>query len=197
MSKRLHSLLATAIWAGLMTLSVFAEQQPTPVILARTDVPNSFIPQAEVRLVRRGEEMVVQSVILPRFPGRVLKKIATNEQENWPNDPNAQTYLATLERAFGIYRDEHDMKTTALVIDFVAGEESTRIDFYFAPACRKEDGITMKPDTIWKSLRLSEAYIQKNQEYILIDAFGDEASEHIKTLQTHRNALHGKTNPQP
>jgi hypothetical protein len=142
-----------------------------------------MIPQAEVRLVRRGEEMVVQSAILPRFPNKVRKKILASEQQNWPGSPDAHAYVAALEDAFETYAKEHDRKTTALVIDFVSSADRSRVDFLFAAAVRNQEGITIQTAPVWRSLDLSDDYIRKNQENILVDAFGKNADALIKTLR--------------
>jgi len=184
MPKPLLNALILASVFGINALQGFAGEMPTAVILARTDVPNSIVPQAEVRLVRRGGEMIVQSVILPRFPGKVRNKITTAEQKNWPGNVDAAAYVAALEEAFAEYAEAHDSKTTALIIDFVSSAESTRVDFLFATALRDKSGITIQPSAVWRSLDLSDYYVTKNQEYILIDAFGKQADTLIKILRT-------------
>ena len=184
MPKPLLNALILASVFGINALQGFAGEMPTAVILARTDVPNSIVPQAEVRLVRRGGEMIVQSVILPRFPGKVRNKITTAEQKNWPGNVDAAAYVAALEEAFAEYAEAHDSKTTALIIDFVSSAESTRVDFLFATAVRDKSGITIQPSAEWRSLDLSDYYVTKNQEYILIDAFGKQADTLIKILRT-------------
>lgn len=168
----------------LLAFRGFAEEAQTAVILARADVPNSIIPQAEVRLVRHGEEMVVQSAILPRFSNKVRNKIVSSEQMNWPGNANAEAYVAALEEAFLEYSKAHDSKTTALIIDFVSSAKTARVDFIFAAASRGRQGITIQPAPVWRSLDLSDDYIMKNQEYILKDAFGRQADALIKILRT-------------
>lgn len=197
MPKRLHSNLSMILTAGVLIFQAFAGEAPDFVILARTDVPNRMLPQAEIRMIRRGPERVVQSAILPRFPNKVMQKITTSEQKNWPGNPNADTYVATLKEAFKVYQEQHDRKTTALVIDFVSSTNSTRVDFCFAPATRNDSGILLQPATVWESLDLSPDYVKKNQEYILIDAFGKEASEHIKTLRSNLDTANENSNSTP
>jgi hypothetical protein len=184
MSKPLLNVLTVVATTVLLSAQGFTEEAETAFILARTDVPNSIIPQAEVRLVRRGEEMIVQSVLLPRFPNKVRNKISSSEKENWPGNTDADAYMAALEDAFLEYSNVHDSKTTALIIDFVSSANSTRVDFTFAAAARGKQGITIQPAPVWRSLDLSDGYIMKNQEYILMDAFGKQADALIKTLRT-------------
>lgn len=187
MLKRLHRPLAILFVAGFIADPASADDVQRSEILARTVVPNSMIPQAEIRLVRRGEETIVQSAIWPSFPGKVLKKITRSEKKNWPGDANAEAYIAALKMAFDIYEKQHDRKTTALVIDFTSAGDHTRVDFYFAAASRSDSGIRIQSAAAWKSLKLSPGYVEKNQEYILLDAFGKEAHQHIRTLRSIRN----------
>lgn len=149
----------------LIVLPVFGD-----TVLARTEVPNSLIPQGEVRLVERGAETVVQSIIQTRFPGRVLAKIVKSERENWPGNAEMERYVAALEAAFSEYGTLQ--KDAVLAIDFVAGPGGTRVDFFFPPGTNT-----------WRSLPLSPAYVQRNQECILADAFGKKSAEVIQTLR--------------
>jgi hypothetical protein len=162
MMKCLHYNL---ILSALLAAPVFGEE----TILARTDVPNRFIPQGEIRLIDRSTEVVVQSAIKTRYPGKVFSKISKSEKKNWPGNPEMETYLSALEAAFAEY--EKREKGTVLAIDFTAGPGGTRVDIRFPPA------------PVWRSLRLSAAYVQKNQEYILADAFGKKADAVIKKLR--------------
>ena len=135
-------------------------------VLAAAKMPNRIIPQAEIRLIKRGEDVAVESIIQTRFPGKVHSKIVKSEQTNWPGHSDAAAYLAALEEAFMKYK-----KDTVLTICFIAGPGGTRVDFRFPPA------------PAWRSLPLSAAYVQKNQEYILADAFEYNAADIIQTLR--------------
>jgi len=135
-------------------------------ILARAEVPNGIIPQAEIRLIERDSEMVVQSLIQTRFPEKVRSKIVKSEQANWPGHADVAAYITALEAAFARYE-----KRSMLAIDFVSGPGGTRVDFSFPPA------------PVWRSLPLSAAYVQRNQEHILADAFGKETEDVVHVLR--------------
>ena len=51
------------------------------LVIARAYVPNSIIPQGEVRLLSRGGETTVQTVLHTRFAKRVKNSIISNL--NW------------------------------------------------------------------------------------------------------------------
>lgn len=154
----------------LLSLLLIAFPSFSDSILARIEVPNRFIPQGEVFLRDRGTEVVVQSVFQTRFPGKVLQKITENERKNWPGNAEMESYLAVLEAAFAEY--DHHATGSTLVIDYVAGPGIARVDFIFPPA------------PVWRSLPLSAAYIQKNQEHILTEAFGKKSEAIIAQLRT-------------
>ena len=80
-----------------------------------------------------------------------------------------ETYLTALEAAFAEY--EKCEKGTVLAIDFTSGPGGTRVDISFPPA------------PVWRSLPLSAAYVQRNQEYILADAFGKETEGVVQMLR--------------
>ena len=122
----------------------------------------------------------------------MLKKIVKSEQANWPDNREAQEYIAVLTEAFRVYKKEYDLDTTALVVDFVSAPGTARIDFRFAEAVRNNTGIVLQPSAVWRSLALSDHYIRKNQEHILADAFGNEAESLIKLLEKTTEKDHGK-----
>ena len=68
MMKCLHYSLTLS---ALLAAPVFGAE----TILAQADVPNRFIPQGEIRLIDRSTEVVVQSAIKTRYPGKVLSRI--------------------------------------------------------------------------------------------------------------------------
>lgn len=160
MSKLLPNLIA----AALLAFPVFGDS-----VLYRTRVPNAIIPQGEVQLVVRDRKTIVRSVIQTRFPEKVLAKIIKSEKRNWPDHPEMKTYIAALKKAFDEYAKRD--RETALIIDFIAGPDGAQVD------------INLPSATIWCSLPLSEKYVQKNQEYILADAFGKESDAVIAALR--------------
>lgn len=153
-----------SLLALLPALAGYAEADR---ILHRTKVPNAVVPQGEVRLLVRGKETVVQSAVKTRFPDRVLKKIRTSEEQNWPDSPERKTYIEALEKAFR--EGAAAGGKTQLTIDFISGPDGTRVEL------RRADG------SLCCTLALKADYVMKNQSYILADAFGAD-SEAVKTL---------------
>jgi len=140
------------------------------ILLARAKVPNTLMKQAEISLIERGNEVIVQIQIDTLFPKKIHKKTIKTERENWGENSDMEAYLVGLDAAFAEY--EKQKKTKPLLIEFVAVANGYRADFRFSP------------DTIWHSVPLSANYVQKNQEHILRKAFGKKANGFIQKLRT-------------
>jgi hypothetical protein len=174
---------------------VAADGVPATVeIVARADVPNSVVPQGEVRLARQGDDTIVRSILQTRFLKRAQNRIIGKERQNWGDHADATAYLEALAAAFVEYeaRKADAGKHVALAIDFIDGPRSARVDFSFPPVSRDEHGYHTPPADAWRSLALSRAYVRRDQELILADVFEKRATALIERLQTYR-ALQGET----
>ena len=170
------------------TLVGFGNPLDNTVILARAYVPNGLFPQGEVRLIQRGSETIVQSVLQTRFVKRVRDHIAKNEQNNWRQHPDAAAYLRSLDEAFLEYqnRKESGKNEVALAIEFIDAPNAARVDFSFPMMSQDKHGFHVQPTKIWKSLKLSSDYIRKDQEHILVDAFKKRAADPLDHLHAYR-----------
>lgn len=181
------------ILAGFLALAAPARTETG--ILARTDVPNTVLKQSEVRLVLRNEDTVVQTILHTRFQNLVKKRITSNERKHWPDSQEATRYLAALEQALEQYasRKRQAQGPLGLVIDFVDGIESDRVDFSFVSVSPGRDGYIVGQAVLWRSLGLSQEYIRRNQEYIVVDVFGKEAADvlgKLKDLRLSQGRVH-------
>lgn len=165
------------------------EYSPDIKIIARTYVPNALLPQGEIRLVIHGEDVVVQSVLHTGFPGRVERKIVQSEDLNWGDDPDAQAYVTALKAGFLEYkkRKTEASETQSFTIDFVCARGVSRVDFSFPKITKTKWGFHIDGVEAWQSLPLSSTYVQKNQRYILTDAFGKQAGEILNKLAELQN----------
>ena len=172
---------------GLRAMSA-GEMPDGDVIVARAFVPNAMLPQGEVRLLRRGRETIVQSVLHTRFGNRVKHRISGNERRNWGEHPDALAYMSALDGAFAEYEKNKDTsaRDVALSIDFVDHVDASRVDFSFPPVSRDKHGFHIEAAPVWRSLDLSADYVRKNQEYILADTFNKDADELIEHLRAHQ-----------
>ena len=154
----------------LAFLLLAATAHASDTILAQAKVPNALIAQAEVFLIERGSEILVQTRIDTLFPNKVRNKIIQSERKNWGKNIDMEAYLVALNAAFAEY--EKQKREKPLVIEFIAITNGYRADFRFSS------------DTVWRSIPLSASYLQKNQEYILRKAFGKKADGLIQKLRT-------------
>ena len=181
--------LRNAVLILLCVLAFTARAQADLMVLARASVPNAALKQGEVRLVQRDGDTIVQTVLHTRFPNLVKKRIAGNEQKNWADNPDAASYLAALDDALEQYalRKRATEEPVALVIDFVDGLNSDRVDFSFGPVGQDDDGYAVRQAVLWRSLSMSMDYVRRNQEYILADTFRKEAADVLEKLWNARS----------
>ena len=186
--SRIALVTASLAW-GLVGQSAAVPSSATaaaPTLVARTRVPNAIIPQGEVRALRSGDTETVQSVLLTRHAKRVQRHIAKQEHASWGDDPSAMSYLEELDLAIGEYlrRRESDGKTMALSISFVSTPHTAHVEFAFAHALASRAGLELRSATVWRRLSLPKTYVDKNQEYILADAFKDGSAAVLAALRT-------------
>ena len=162
---------------------------------ARVDVPNAVLKQGEVHLVLRDGDTIVRTILHTRFQNLVKKRIVGNEKKNWPGSQEAASYLAALEQALKRYasRKKEAEGPVGLVIDFVDGRHSDRVDFSFASVGPGKDGYTVDRTELWRSLAFSKSYIRRNQEHIVGDVFGGDAGKVLAELQRVRSGQAGGT----
>jgi hypothetical protein len=71
------------------------------VVVDRAFVPSAERPQGEVRIVRRGDAVVVQTLLYTRVLKRIVRAIGDKERRNWPagaaGHDDMERYLAALE----------------------------------------------------------------------------------------------------
>jgi hypothetical protein len=159
-------------------------------VLARANVPNAVLKQGEVRVVVRDGETIVQTILHTRYQRLVRNRIERNETKNWPDRPEAAVYMAALEQALEHYalKKRESAEPVGLVIDFVDGPESDRVDFRVVSVGRGTDGYTVDQGELWRSLRFPQDYIRRNQEHIVEDVFGREATVVLDVLQRARSS---------
>ena len=66
-------------------------------VMARSYVPEAEKPVGEVRLIRRGDANVVQTLLYTKVLSRVVAEIRKKELANWPDDPGRSEALRYVE----------------------------------------------------------------------------------------------------
>jgi len=146
-------------------------------VQASTVIPDPVRKVGEVRLLSRGDGVVVQTLLSTKLLSRVIAEIRKKEQRNWPPDePAVRDYLAALEAA----RQTVEKRDSAadrvdrrrrLLIEFVADDADATVlvgTFRFAT-----DGADRSPREreIFATLALPRPYILRNVRLILADSF--------------------------
>ncbi len=180
--------LMLALLACTWTSGAESRGSDEAVMIARADVPNALIPQGEVQLFGRRGETIVQTVLHTRFPTRVKNSIIRKERTNWGVHPDAGTYIRNLSDAFSEYkkRRKTGSKDVALVIRFITGSGSSRVDFSFSALLHSKRGFHIQPADVWRSVSFAEDYIRRNQAYIVRDVFKKRAEELLNRLHEDR-----------
>lgn len=156
-------------------------------VVQRAFVPSPERRVGEVRVLRRGEATVVQTLLHSKLLSRVLGEIRRKERANWPGDADAERYVAALESA-------QQTLFRRLPADPRTGDRRQKlwIDFVLAPGVAligvgafemlEADGElrVVRRETL-ALLEPARAYVARNQRLIVADSFGleDAAAERL------------------
>ena len=198
-AARVAIVLLAAGWFGMPVAARGATAEPAArpdtgddVVVDRAFVPSEQRPQGEVRLVRRGGHVVVQTILYTRVLKRVLSNIAGKEKRNWPagteGHADSERYMAALEEfrkgaatarqgaGDGGSGDSGDAaaasdRRVTMIIEFVDAGESTIVtlggvdlegDGGAVRVVRRRTPVVLKP---------SATYVRRNMRLIVADAF--------------------------
>lgn len=142
-------------------------------------VPSRWLPQGEVLLLRRGDAVVMQTVLFSSYLDRVVAEIRRKEQALWPpgrqGHADSERYLDALAAAReGIRRDAGQdrpgRQRQKLLIEFILSGRAALLAL-FEPDIEEKDGhyrVTAKrPISV---LDLSPVYVRGNIYEIAWDA---------------------------
>jgi hypothetical protein len=120
-----HSLLGglLALWLPCLsfTSDAPAHQKPADEIIERASIRARGRSHGEVRLVRRGPALVLQTLLVTRNLARVATQIRDNEATNWPEDSwghaESRRYRDALDRevASVLAREQSDRNRRLLI----------------------------------------------------------------------------------
>lgn len=157
-------------------------------VLERAPVPSRVLRQGEVRLVQRGSNIVVQTILFTRYLPRVSRAIMQKEVRNWPpGDADAAHFRDALAQAVqAVLRDAAGEGRVALGFDFVCGPNAAEVTFYRPDVVPTGEGLDVKGTAPMASIEVSPEYVRGNQELILQDNFGADAERVIRELRRLR-----------
>lgn len=188
MSRRPASLLGiVALVAGALSAAPSAERE-----LAWAPVPSAERRHGEVRVLRRGEAAVVQTVLSSKVLRQVLGRIAEKERRNWPagapGHDDAERYVAALAeagRSAGTTAADGgaaDRRRT-LLIEFVLTPTEAYVTFAAPEVAADPDGGRLRVGAVRPVFRLdpSRSYVERNMRLIVEDSLG-RSSEDAEAL---------------
>lgn len=130
----------------------------------------------EVRLISRGNAVVVQTLLSTRLLSRVIAEIGQKEKRNWPeNDAASRDYMAAL--AAGRLRvEKRDTGGRAdrrrrLLIEFAADEKDAVVLVGTYTGGADTADLTPRTREVFSTLALPRAYVLRNIRLILADSF--------------------------
>ena len=145
-------------------------------------VPSRVMPQGEVRLIRRGAAVVMQTVLHTRFLERVVAEIRNKELASWPRDraghEDALRYIDAVLEARDRIRERAGKRGNggdrrqAMLIEFVLSGNASIVELS-EPEVERVDGhlriVSRRPIAV---LELSRAYVRGDIYEIARDALG-------------------------
>lgn len=207
--------IVTMIWVGVCCLSVltaltpfvsgareagsrYAEQLDwtQDQIVKRVVVPSRDEPQGEVRLIRRHDLLVVQTLLSSRILKRVVAAIDAKERRSWPEAREGhvasiryreELFRAT-EKAWEVFRQRGNRDETrqALAIEFILGNEKSLIALSLPQIAGEYGALRLtdkRPVKVW---RVSGDYVRENALEIIKDSFHLDDAEARELLKLNQ-----------
>ena len=176
-SVLLASLVAAAVAGAATPPSTVPTDAGLDRVVTRTDVPDATRKVGEVRLVQRGDAIVVQTLLATKVMSRVLSEIRKKETGNWPEGQpgreDMERYMAAVERNADALRDERDAgdRRIRLAIELVATKDAQEL--VLATFAGGEVGGYLAPTErrVLETVALGRPYVVRNMRLILADSF--------------------------
>jgi hypothetical protein len=146
-------------------------------LVRRSYVPSPEQRVGEVRILRRGDATVVQTLLYSKVLSRVVGEIRKKELANWPGSPDAAAYLDTLARVQKTIwsRVPNDVRVSdrrqKMWIEFVLSPGAALIGvgaFEMDEAGVEVRVVSREPLAV---LEPSRDYVERNQRLIAADSF--------------------------
>jgi hypothetical protein len=188
--------------SGLALAELEIPEALAPLLAGEQDqrVGRAFVPSpdqrvGEVRLLRRGEADVVQTLLYTKILKRVVGEIRDKEMANWPDGveghADAERYAQALAQAQKEIWDRIPASARGtdrqqkLLIEFVLSADAAAV--LLAEYEMKEVGgdVQVTARRPLALLDLSRSYIQRNMQLIVADSFrvqGDELQNVLGSL---------------
>ncbi len=179
--------------AAVATASTSLNDASSDKVEASTIVPDAVRRVGEVRLLSRGDAVVVQTLLSTKVLPRVLAEIAKKEEHNWPTAqkladsaaPASGTteYLAALDAArqrleAGAQDSDTTERRRRVLIEFAASAMDQAVFVGTFQAAGDVGHLDLKSREIFSTLALPRSYILREIRLILADSF-DVAEDQV------------------
>jgi hypothetical protein len=152
-------------------------------VVDRAYVPSAESKVGEVRILKRGEATVVETLLYSKVLSRVVGEIRKKELANWPGNPDAARYVEALEQAqkqiwSRLPTDQRLAdRRQKLWIDFVDAPDLAFVALGSFEMQETNGEVRVLRREPLALLDLSPAYVRRNLRLIAADALHlDEAS---------------------
>lgn len=179
--------LLLCIILSLLATLCFAAQNSSETLLRREPIPAEPPYQGEVRLIRRGTSLVMQTILDSKVLKHVIGAIRKKELLAWPEDKDgwvdSRRYTNDLFRAYEIVKDHakgsegSKDRHLKLLIEFVLEERHSYVALYEPTLAMENDHYSIEGKKLLKKLKTSRAYTFNNMQEIARDSFRLEANE--------------------
>jgi len=157
------------------------------VVVDRAFVPSADHPQGEVRIVRRGGHVVVQTVLYTRVLKRVFGAISDKERRNWPAGAAGHADMERYVAALGAFRraaakrpdqpgPDVDRRVQAL-IEFIDAPTAPLVAIGGVTLEGTGDAVRVRARATPAMLTLSADYVRRNMALIVADSFALKPGE--------------------
>jgi hypothetical protein len=189
------ALVAVSLVAAVLVPDGVAVADPSAKedIVRRTPVHGGGKTIGEVRIVRRGDETAVETVLDTVLLRRVVGKIRDKELANWPPDrpgyEGARAYLKALEEAQeeqaqrARQRSNRRDRAQTLLIDFSSSPTGVSVTLWDVDVEKDGDVFQVTKRRQLKSVPVTRDYVDRNMRLIVTDSFGVPEAE-ASTLLT-------------
>jgi hypothetical protein len=203
---RLLPLLACFWGAETLAVDAASTRSPAPLeaaadeVLARSYVPSPERRVGEVRLIRRGDANVVQTLLYTKVLRRVVAEIRAKELDNWPEGPGHADALRYVEALSAVQKqiwgrllatEPARDRRQKLWIEFVLTPAASRASIGAFEMDETDAELLVVRREPLALLELSRDYVLRNMRLIAADAFhveGDALRSLLEPLVLLRGA---------
>jgi hypothetical protein len=153
----------------------------TDRVVQRTVVPDDVRHQGEVRLVARGDAVVVQTLLATKVLRRVVSEIRKKEERNWPADraghDDMVRYVGALAAVASELETAHPDERQRLLIELVATADGGGIVIGEFEGGEADGALRPTSARTLATPIVGREYVLRNMRLILADSFDLDESE--------------------